>query len=207
MENTSTPSLFLPSTSRRVFALGIDGLILVPLILVVMLLLGARMSLSEVRIPWAALIANIVISFSFQIFMLKKYSATPGKIAMGLKVVDAETKKPELTLQKAVLRVLSGFLSYPFSLAPQTVALFRLDRRHLLDFIAGTQVMQNIPRPKPPKQRWIIGSILVLYFAAMGVLGVLNTGRTTDITAAGLVIPMAQTGMPGAPLQPPVQHE
>lgn len=208
MENASTPELFLPSTQRRGIALMIDGLILVPTTLGVMALLGAKITMTEMSIPWAAIMWSTALNFGFQFFMLKKYSATPGKMAMRLIIVDPATMNPSLSSRQSFLRVLCGFLSYSFSLAPQSVALFRLDRRAVSDLIAHTRVMQKIPRTHPPKKRWIVGSILIAYFVVTGLFGVWNTARTSELTSRGWEISTTlPTTLPGAPLQPAEQHE
>ena len=60
---------------------------------------------------FADFMINCMLPIFLSIFFLVKFAATPGKMLLGAKVVDADTGKP-LTLAKAVLRYLGYFVSF-----------------------------------------------------------------------------------------------
>lgn len=113
---------------------------------------------------------------------------------MGLYIVDFKSQRPGLSNRHIALRLLSGMLAVPLSMAPQSFALFRLDRRSIQDLIAGTQVLRDRPRKVPPKVRWLLGSILTMYCVWTGLSGLAamkrysftREGMSVDLLAMAL---------------------
>ena len=187
MENTT---LHLPSTWKRLGALFIDGLVL-GLPTGFCFLVGIyRIGENEVFFPFIPYILSAVAALGFQFYFLKKFSTTVGKMALGLVVTDAKTLRPGLTTAQALLRLFSGFLALIFSLAPMAYALVREDRRQISDIIAGTQVMQKTPRKKAPKKRWIIGSVVMVYFVFMGPYSSYNSWKSLRWHDGGFSMPV-----------------
>jgi uncharacterized RDD family membrane protein YckC len=108
---------------------------------VIVLVFGAEyFSLDPVRRSWdllIALIAGIAI-----VTFWRYFGATPGKLAVGLKVVDAETGQPPST-GRLVVRVLSYLVSaLPLYLGFLWIAFDRR-KQGWHDKIAGTVVIQD----------------------------------------------------------------
>lgn len=184
-------TLHLPSTWKRFSALMIDGIIFSLPTLIGFALGLFRMTGGELILPWVPYFFSAVVTISFHFFCLIHWSRTPGKMLFGLYITDAQTLKTGLSAKQAALRMLGGFLCVPFSLAPLAYAFFRTDRRQLSDLIAGTQVMQEAPRKNPPKIRWIIGGLLVVYFFITGTMTFLSTIKMLKFSAEGISISLA----------------
>jgi uncharacterized RDD family membrane protein YckC len=126
----------------RAIAFLVDWLIVVVISMpVIVLVFGAEyFSLDPVRRSWDLLIALIA---GIAIVVFWRYcGATPGKLAVGLKVVDAETGQPPST-GRLVVRVLSYFVSaLPLYLGFLWIAVDRR-KQGWHDKIAGTVVIQD----------------------------------------------------------------
>jgi uncharacterized RDD family membrane protein YckC len=126
----------------RAIAFLVDWLIVVVIAMpVIVLAFGAEyFSLDPVRRSWDLLIALIA---GVAIVGFWRYcGATPGKLAVGLKVVDAETRLPPST-GRLVVRVLSYLVSVlPLYLGFLWIAFDRR-KQGWHDKIAGTVVIQD----------------------------------------------------------------
>ena len=171
-ENPSV-ALHIPNTFPRILALLIDGVLVMLAYGVFYLMNQIRFDRTELFLSWISIVGTAVYAIVYQFYFLKKYSQTPGKMLFGLFMVDAKTQQPNLSNRQIALRILGGMLSIPLSLAPQSFALFRPDRRSIQDLIADTQVLRNQPRKSPAKIRWLLGSALTLYFTWSGLTGMI----------------------------------
>ena len=79
----------------------------------------------------------------FIIFMWTKYSATPGKMILGLEVVDKDTGEP-LTIGKSIIRLIGYIISsIPFSLG-YIWAGFDKKKQAWHDKLANSVVLQKV---------------------------------------------------------------
>jgi uncharacterized RDD family membrane protein YckC len=127
---------------QRALAFLIDWLIVVVIAMpVIVVAFGADyFSLDPLRRSWDLLIAFIV-GVAIVVFW-RLYGATPGKIAVALKIVDAETGKPPST-GRLVVRLLCYLLSaLPLYLGFIWVAIDRR-KQGWHDKIAGTVVIHS----------------------------------------------------------------
>jgi uncharacterized RDD family membrane protein YckC len=127
---------------QRALAFLIDWLIVVVISMpVIVVVFGAEyFSLDPLRRSWDLLIAFIV-GVAILVFW-RLYGATPGKIAVALKIVDAETGKPPST-GRLVVRLLCYLLSaLPLYLGFIWVAIDRR-KQGWHDKIAGTVVIHS----------------------------------------------------------------
>lgn len=186
LDTENTPAaLHLPNTWPRFCALMFDGLLIFLLYIPFYFANQIRIDRTEVFMSWTFVAAITTVVFLFQFIFLKKYSRTPGKMLFGLYVVDIQTQLPKLDNRQVIRRILAGLLSLPLAMAPQALALFRLDRRSVLDLFAGTQVLRDRPRKSPAKIRWILGGIIVLYSAWSGLRGVFDM-KNYNFTREGM---------------------
>jgi uncharacterized RDD family membrane protein YckC len=77
----------------------------------------------------------------FVIFIVKK-GGTPGKLALGLRILDIKTKNSPRWL-KAILRETIAKLISSIMLVGYLLPLFRKDKRALHDLISSTQVVKK----------------------------------------------------------------
>jgi hypothetical protein len=62
---------------------------------------------------------------------------------------------------QSFLRVLADGLSLFFGLAPRALALLRLDRTHVSDWVAETRVVQLAPQTMLMRRHWAVALIVV----------------------------------------------
>ncbi len=147
----------------------------------------------KVTIPWLEIVLTSIIGALYPCLFIKLKNATPGKLLFRLKIVDYETGSDRLTWAQVLLRVSAEYALTPlFSLGPMAVAFFREDRRHLIDIIARTRVVQDSPRRKKAEIRRILGTILVLYFG-VGALYKLLGHKSYNYTREGLVMSLPRS--------------
>ena len=89
------------------------------------------------------------VLFAFTVFMWQTRGGTPGKLLLGLRVVDAATLGPMTTPQ-----ALGRYFAYLVSMLPLCLGFIwvALDRRHQAwhDKLAGTLVIHAPRRPTEP---------------------------------------------------------
>jgi uncharacterized RDD family membrane protein YckC len=125
----------------RAAAFVLDGVI-VTVILVPLLVLG--FGIREVSLDpaeqWWDLIALLAIAAAV-IGFWRYCGATPGKLALGLRIVDAKSGRPP-TIGRLVVRFLAYFVSAPLYLGFLWVAIDRR-KQGWHDKIAGTVVINS----------------------------------------------------------------
>jgi uncharacterized RDD family membrane protein YckC len=164
----------VPSLFRRIVAFGIDswiaGLFFLP---VWIQLMGSliRVGQMEVEIQW--LLVCYGMQFLYSWFFLYFLGGTLGKLMMGLRVVPARDPQVELGLFQSFLRVLTDQLSLFFGQALRALALVRLDRTHVSDWVAETRVVQLKPVNFKPRRH-------VLLALFIGVMSLTSQFREVD---------------------------
>lgn len=83
---------------------------------------------------------NIAIGIAYQVYFLTKFAATPGKLALGLKVVMAAGGP--ITTGVAVARYFCYWLDWITLAIGFIIAGFDSEKRALHDYICGTRVIQ-----------------------------------------------------------------
>lgn len=133
--------------SRRFAARFIDGVITSAVVLVVGMLYGLGFSswLRPANAPlWLQAVnqmVGMVIGLSYEVFFVWKYNATPGKIALGLKIFRPDGAK--LSIGRIVGRYFATFISALPLLIGYIVAAFDDERRTFHDRIADTRVINT----------------------------------------------------------------
>lgn len=151
---TSTPEV--GPIGRRFVALLVDGLIFTviqfPLTFAIAFIAGAgaaagvdgaQMGAMQLVIQGVSWIVSLVLIYFYYGWFYKNKGATPGKLLMGLKVVDATTGA-HLTYGKSFLRETVGravdSIAILFFFVGILIPCLRKDKRALHDMIANTQV-------------------------------------------------------------------
>ncbi len=111
----------------------------------------------------SAIAAVFIFYFFYHWLFLYFLSATPGKLLMGLRVAPKHKTLDEgLGLLQSFLRVLADQLSWFFGHGLRMLVLMRLDRTHVSDWVAETEVIQLSPRQGPVKRHVFWAFILCL---------------------------------------------
>ena len=133
----------------RALALFIDGLITsavtVPIFMVIGFSLGGFRNPDPQNPPIAIFLlgylAMLALTFAYHVWFLSQKGATPGKMALGLRVVTADGQK--ISVARAIGRyfalLLSGFTFYIGFI----IAGFDSEKRALHDHICGTRVIRS----------------------------------------------------------------
>jgi uncharacterized RDD family membrane protein YckC len=154
---------FVPSTWRRLFAHWVDRLIVgIAFAPAFFQAVGSyfRDQIVQVDLRW--LILGWLLALLYNLCFVYFMGGTVGKLLFHLRIISVNG---ELTFWQVLLRTLTNELDLFFGLAHRALALLRLDRTHLADWVAETRVVQLEPRARPPVRRKILGPILVLVFA------------------------------------------
>lgn len=182
------------STSRRWFALWIDSFVLSLLSVPVFMSWNWRefMAGGNLQLGWASIVTWALGGLVFQAGFLKWKAATPGKLAMGLRVIPNGSSQTletaHLDWNQSLLRALASYLNWVAGLVFVAPALLNDRRRTVLDLIAGTRVVQSQSSAHPPKARWLLGVLAIL----MSIASVVNqwTGArdSISVTSEGVTI-------------------
>jgi uncharacterized RDD family membrane protein YckC len=84
---------------------------------------------------------GFIVNFLYYGWFYTNKGATPGKMVMGLRVVDHETGT-NISWGAAILRQIGQWFDW-ILLIGVLMACFRRDKRALHDFMAGSQVLQK----------------------------------------------------------------
>jgi uncharacterized RDD family membrane protein YckC len=82
---------------------------------------------------------NISLAAAYEVWFLANYSATPGKMAIGKKVIVADGSR--ITYGRALARYLASYISYFTLLIGYIMAAFDDEKRTLHDRICDTRVV------------------------------------------------------------------
>ena len=157
------PDCFLASWPKRITAYAIDSaLIWLSLLPLWLQLITTYFSKGEPTLTWNWLLAGLLLVLFYQWLFLYFLGGTIGKLIMGLRVISIHPNQ-DLGLFQSLLRVLSNALSIFFGEALRALAFFRLDRRHVGDWVAETWVVQFQPLGHFPKRHWLLGSVIFLF--------------------------------------------
>lgn len=85
----------------RFFAGVVDGLVFIPLGIIQMIFIDFDTSQT---VFYILAVVNSTIFYCYSILMHHKYGQTVGKMALSIKVIDADEENMNITLKQAVLR-------------------------------------------------------------------------------------------------------
>lgn len=144
----------VPETRRRILAFltdeGVRGLFFLP----------ALMRPSQLEL-W---LLCWLLSLAFRALCLQFVGATPGKQIFSLQVVSLRGPGQEaLSWGQSLIRPLADDLSVFFGLLPRSVAILRLDRRHLSDVWAETKVIQIPERVSAPRRHFVFWVVFLIF--------------------------------------------
>lgn len=156
---------YFPSTWRRFLAHFIDQ----AYVSILQLPVWIKISMDyihheQLRVHWSHLLYLILVSFLYEVLSLSFFSTTLGKSQLGLKVISREKKGDDDSVRwdQAILRALTSRLSFFFGWSIYALAFLKINRTHLADWLAETQVVSVKERDGHPRIRWILAVGFVL---------------------------------------------
>ena len=93
-------------------------------------------------VPALIFAANIAMAGFYEVFFLVRNAATPGKMALGLKVINVSGAP--IGWGKAIARFLCYYLDQLTLLIGYIIAAFDAEKRALHDHICGTRVIRQL---------------------------------------------------------------
>lgn len=126
---------------------------------------AVQSGLMSMLLPWLAIYAVIAALYHVG-FEHSAWQGSPGKHALGLRVVDAVTDG-RLTLRQAVVRHAGGALSWLTLNLGHALAALPPQRRALHDYMAGARVVSTDPSAQLPTwaRAWLWLQVLLLFAA------------------------------------------
>lgn len=126
----------------RFVAAMLDGIILTIVSMAIGIPLALRMAEYDSTVVDAVnSLIQMLVGAAFVTFFLGKYGATPGKMALGLKVV--RSNGAEITYARAFARYWAEYLSFFTLLIGYIIAAFDSQKRALHDHICDTRVIRD----------------------------------------------------------------
>jgi uncharacterized RDD family membrane protein YckC/type II secretory pathway pseudopilin PulG len=154
---------------RRFAANWVDSILLyVPVMIVFAAAIGVAVATESeggAGVVSAYVAAFITAVVYHGLFIGSKLIASPGRMAVGIAVVDSRTAEP-IGIGRGVLRSLVSLLSYLLIL-PNLVMLFTRRKQSVADLLAGTVVVKY----KPGSAGIVVAVIAVI--VAIAVIGIL----------------------------------
>jgi uncharacterized RDD family membrane protein YckC len=123
---------------------------------------GGMLFEDKVQVEWRWLIVALLLNLFYKWSFLYFLGATLGKLVMGLRVVPSSGQSEDLGLFQSFLRVFTDGLSFFFGLAPRALALLRLDRTHVSDWVAETRVVQLGPQRALISRHWVTALFVIV---------------------------------------------
>lgn len=117
--------------------------------------------------------AMFLVYFFYHWLFLYFLAATPGKMVMGIRVIGRHRNgegDEGLGLFQSFLRVFADQLSIFMGHGLRALALLRLDRTHVSDWVAETQVVQKAQRRAPVKRHLFWALVLCVWFSCFGFM-------------------------------------
>jgi len=181
---------FTASTFRRTIAFVIDQVIILILFLPVGLeSLNSYLVQGNFSVDLRWILACFLMKFFYQWLFLYFLGGTLGKLTMGVRLIPIHAgENLSLGLMQSFIRVLADELSLFFGQGLKMLALLRLDRTHVSDWVAETRVVQFHPRLHRPRRRVILGIGLCFILSMQTLKGVYSTLQKTSLQRGQLVI-------------------
>jgi uncharacterized RDD family membrane protein YckC len=142
---------------RRLTAYFVDSIVLSILYIIVILALGFAINIfrefvlgqaptqefeTSGLVSWLAGIAMFLVPAIIIIMFWKKYGATPGKMLLGCKIVDATTFQ-KLSYKQCIIRLIGYYLSAIILFIGYITIIFSKRKQGLHDKLANTIVIKR----------------------------------------------------------------
>lgn len=164
-------NVHVPSSFHRFWARLIDGAVVATFLMPALRsTIGADLGAEAgaVELSWWLVLYVAAAPVAYETIALWIFGTTVGKWVFSLRVVAAGRPSVPPTGPSSLLRSLTGQLDLIFGHAVQALALFRNDRTHLADWVAGTRVVAARARGTAARPRILAGAIAVFVLGSAG---------------------------------------
>lgn len=145
-------------------------------------------SSDHIVLSWSLFLSVWVLRLFYEIICTYALEALPAQHFLGLRIISTNHPELGLSLSQVVLRVL--FAQFKYLLGPSIyfMALFHRQRQHLGDILSETRVVQVNERSLKPKNRYLIGSLLVFMSLITNLSKVVNFVAEENLSRRGIRI-------------------
>jgi uncharacterized RDD family membrane protein YckC len=187
----SLPEVKIPAkNSRRLFAYLIDSVLASACSWVVWLeALIYQKQTATMGYSLRLILAFGIVYFFYHWLFVYFLGATPGKLCLGLRIISrnkAGEGPAGLGLFQVFLRVLTDQLSLFFGPGLKMLVLMRLDRTHVSDWVAETQVVQLAPRKDAVKRHLVGAFLLCAWFSSVSFLKIYHQFQQISVVGERL---------------------
>ena len=137
---------------RRGAALSIDGIIMSLIGAILLFFIDSFIN----PFYW---ITSLAIAAFYNLYFIKKYHATPGKILIGLRIIPAHSQNTDLDSITIITRYIGSIFSALILGLGFLIQPFNTKKQAMHDYMSSTIVIDIAKKPS-----WIIWISIILYF-------------------------------------------
>lgn len=162
--------MYIASTNRRVLAYLLDQFMSYIFFLPLFIKVGLHYFKfgHEILIPWSWLISMVSLHVLFQVICLYILGGLPAQWLFGLRVVSIYHPEMGLSLSQCFIHAIVDKLKFFIGNALYFSAFWNRERRHIVNLLAETRVVQKEPSDGIPPARFAIGTILFVVSLVSG---------------------------------------
>jgi uncharacterized RDD family membrane protein YckC len=182
--------MYIASTKKRVLAYLFDQVMTYIFYLPLILKVGIHYLKSghEVLIPWSWIISITGLHMIFQVICLYVLNGSPAQWLLGLRVVSTYHPELGLSLSQCFIHVIGDKLKFFIGNALYYSAFWDRDRRHFINLLAETKIVQKEPFDALLKPRLVIGSILFVIAMASSFYENIGIIEHSKLRTSGWII-------------------
>jgi uncharacterized RDD family membrane protein YckC len=184
--------MYIASTKKRILAYLLDQIITylfyLPLIIKVGLHYLKTGSGHEILIPWSWLISIISLHTIFQVICLYVLRGLPAQWLLGLRVVSVYHPEIGLSLSQCFIHAIVEKLKFFIGNALYYSAFWNRERRHFINLLAETKVVQKVSAEGLLKPRMALGSILFIIAMLSSLYENANLIKYSKFKSTGWII-------------------
>jgi uncharacterized RDD family membrane protein YckC len=161
--------MYTANTKKRIIAHVLDQFMTYLFYLPLLIKVGIHYFKSghEVIVPWTWLFSITILHMIFQTISLYVLRALPAQWLMGLQVVSTYHPEMGLSLSQCFIHALVDKLKFFVGNSVYYVGLINRERRHLINILAETRVVQKEPSDGILQPKLAIG-VVVIAFSLVG---------------------------------------
>lgn len=154
--------MYTASTKKRIIAYFLDQFMTYLFYLPILVKIGLHYFKSghEVIVPWTWLFGISFLHIIFQVICLYVLRALPAQWMMGLQVVSTYHPEMGLSLSQCFIHAIVDKLKFFIGNSLYYSGFFNRDRRHIINILAETRVVQRESTAEILQPRMAIGALL-----------------------------------------------
>jgi uncharacterized RDD family membrane protein YckC len=154
--------MYIASTKKRVLAYLLDQIMTYVFYLPLLMKVGLHYIKSghEILIPWSWLLSITCLHVLFQVICLYTLRGLPAQWLLGLRVVSIYHPEMGLSLSQCFIHAIADKFKFFIGNALYYSAFWNRERRHFVNLLAETRVVQKEAGNGLFKPRYMVGTIL-----------------------------------------------